>query len=291
MAGILVLGSINIDHSYRVEHIVKPGETVASKAYRTAWGGKGLNQALALAKAGAKVSLAAQLNSSDKTALEEFCAPWSLDLSCVQTAGCPTGHAIIQVDNNGQNSIIIAAGANGAMEDKTLDSIDSFAPGDILLLQNEVDRMPEIIHRGHERGMKVALNPSPCSGELLGWPLELVDIFILNETEGQFISGVQDPEGIMDILMARFPRAAVVLTLGSSGSMYRYGEEKYFVPAMKVEAVDTTAAGDTYTGYFLAGLAAGDSVKASMERATRAAAITVSRPGAAGSIPLARELD
>ena len=112
MKRILVLGSINIDHSYELERIVRPGETVASRAYRTAWGGKGLNQAIALAKAGAETALAAQLSAGDRPGLEKFCAPFGLDLSKVRGLDCPSGHAIIQVESSGQNSIIIAAGAN-----------------------------------------------------------------------------------------------------------------------------------------------------------------------------------
>lgn len=291
MLKILVLGSINIDHSYEVHRIVRPGETIASTAYRTAWGGKGLNQAIALAKAGAKTGLAAQLSSVDKPMLDEFCAPFGLDTSKVRGMDIPTGHAIIQVESSGQNSIIIAAGANGMMGDETISAIDEYLPGDILLLQNEINRMPEIIRRGKEKGMTIVLNPSPCSGEMMDWPLELVDIFILNETEGQFISGSSQVEDMLRIMGDRFQNAGIVLTLGADGSIYRKGSEEYRVPAMKVEAVDTTAAGDTYTGFFLAGISAGITVKAAMELATRAAAITVSRPGAAESIPTARELD
>lgn len=290
MNRILVLGSINIDHSYELERIVRPGETVASSAYRTAWGGKGLNQAIALAKAGAETALAAQLSAADRPGLEMFCAPFGLDISRVRGLDCPSGHAIIQVESSGQNSIIIAAGANGMMEDATIAAIDEYGAGDILLLQNEINRMPEIIRRGKERGMTVALNPSPCSKEMLGWPLELVDIFILNETEGEYISGTSCVEEMLDILAAKFPAAGIVLTLGAQGSVYRRGEEEYRVAAMKVEAVDTTAAGDTYTGYFLAGISEGKAVREAMELATRAAAITVSRHGAAGSIPMAADL-
>lgn len=291
MRKILVLGSINIDHSYELDRIVRPGETVASKAYRTAWGGKGLNQAIALAKAGAKTALAAQLSAADRPGLERLCAPFGLDISGVRGLDCPSGHAIIQVESSGQNSIIIAAGANGVMEDATISVIDQYGPGDILLMQNEVNRMPEIISRGKERGMTVVLNPSPCTEEMLSWPLELVDIFILNETEGEYISGSAQVEEMLHILETKFPGAGIVLTLGAKGSVYRRGEEEYRVPALKVEAVDTTAAGDTYTGYFLAGLSEGKGAKESMELATRAAAITVSRPGAAESIPMASELN
>lgn len=291
MKRILVLGSINIDHSYELERIVRPGETVASRAYRTAWGGKGLNQAIALAKAGAETALAAQLSAGDRPGLEKFCAPFGLDISKVRGLDCPSGHAIIQVESSGQNSIIIAAGANGIMEDATISAIGGYGPGDILLVQNEVNRMPEIIRRGKEQGMTVALNPSPCTSEMLDWPLELVDIFILNETEGEYISGSAQVEEMLGALAAKFPAAGIVLTLGAQGSIYRRGEEEHRAAALKVEAVDTTAAGDTYTGYFLAGLLQGKNVKEAMELATRAAAITVSRPGAAGSIPLAKEVE
>ena len=290
MRKILVLGSINIDHSYELEKIVRPGETVASRAYRTAWGGKGLNQAIALAKAGAKTALAAQLSKADRPGLEELCAPFGLDISAVRGLDCPSGHAIIQVESSGQNSIIIAAGANGVMEDATISAIDQYGPGDMLLLQNEVNRMPEIIRRGKERGMTVVLNPSPCTEDMLHWPLELVDIFILNETEGEYISGSSQVEEMLDILSAKFPAAGIVLTLGAQGSVYRRGQEEHRRAALKVEAVDTTAAGDTYTGYFLAGISSGKGIGESMELATRAAAVTVSRPGAAESIPLAEEI-
>ncbi len=291
MRKILVLGSINIDHSYELEKIVRPGETVASRAYRTAWGGKGLNQAIALAKAGAETALAAQLSAADRPGLEMFCAPFGLDISKVRGLDCPSGHAIIQVESSGQNSIIIAAGANGMMEDATISAIDGYGSGDILLVQNEVDRMPEIIRRGNEQGMTVALNPSPCTEEMLDWPLELVDIFILNETEGEYISGSSQAEEMLEALAKKFPEAGIVLTLGEQGSAYRRGKEKYRIEAVKVEAVDTTAAGDTYTGYFLAGILQGKKVEEAMELATRAAALTVSRPGAAGSIPLAKEVE
>lgn len=290
MRKILVLGSINIDHSYELERIVRPGETVASRAYRTAWGGKGLNQAIALAKAGARTALAAQLSKADRPGLETLCAPFGLDISGVRGLDCPSGHAIIQVESSGQNSIIIAAGANGLMEDATISAIDQYGPGDMLLLQNEVNRMPEIIRRGKERGMTVILNPSPCTEDMLDWPLELVDIFILNETEGEYISGSSQVEEMLDILSTKFPAAGIVLTLGAQGSVYLRGEEEHRAAALKVEAVDTTAAGDTYTGYFLAGLSRGKTVKESMELATRAAAVTVSRPGAAESIPMAEEI-
>ena len=217
MKRILVLGSINIDHSYELERIVRPGETVASRAYRTAWGGKGLNQAIALAKAGAETALAAQLSAGDRPGLEKFCAPFGLDLSKVRGLDCPSGHAIIQVESSGQNSIIIAAGANGRMEDETISAVDDYGPGDILLLQNEVDRMPEIICRGKEQGMTVALNPSPCTSEMLDWPLELVDIFILNETEGEYISGSAQVEEMLGALAAKFPAAGIVTDPGSTG--------------------------------------------------------------------------
>lgn len=286
MDRILVFGSVNLDYTYEVPHIVQPGETISSTSYRTAWGGKGLNQAISLAKAGASTFLAAQVSAADRPALADFCRPLRLDISRVYPVSFPTGHAVIQVDRTGQNSIVVAAGANCEMTPETVQrGLEDFGPGDMLLLQNEISLVPEMMRDAKERGIRVALNPSPFTGEIAHWPLEYVDIFLLNETEGRALSGQSEPEDILATLLARYPAAQFVLTLGEKGSLFASGSQRLSMEACRVQAVDTTGAGDTFTGYFLSGLLKGVKVEEAMRMASLASAIAVSRPGAAQSIP------
>ena len=290
MKKALVIGSINIDKVYELEHIVSPGETVSSRKYRTAWGGKGLNQAIALSRGGADTALAGCVGAPELEALTAVCAEAGVDAARIRARSVTTGHAIIQVDANGQNCIIVEPGANGTVDpDDIAAFLEGYGTGDILLTQNEISHMPEVLRAAHEKGLTVVLNPSPFSAEILSWPLECVDIFLVNEIEGEALSGEIVPEKILDTLRRRFPRAAIVLTLGHDGAMYADKTERFSVPARRVTAVDTTAAGDTFTGYFLAMLLRGGTPKDAMEIAATAAAIAVTRPGAVPSIPWLEE--
>lgn len=290
MKKALVIGSINIDKVYELEHIVRPGETVSSRKYRTAWGGKGLNQAIALSRGGADTALAGCVGAPELEALTAVCAEAGVDAARIRARSVTTGHAIIQVDANGQNCIIVEPGANGTVDpDDIAAFLEGYGTGDILLTQNEISHMPEVLRAAHEKGLTVVLNPSPFSAEILSWPLECVDIFLVNEIEGEALSGESAPEKILDTLRRRFPRAAIVLTLGHDGAMYADKMERFSVPARRVTAVDTTAAGDTFTGYFLAMLLRGGTPKDAMEIAATAAAIAVTRPGAVPSIPWLEE--
>lgn len=290
MKKALVIGSINIDKVYELEHIVRPGETVSSRKYRTAWGGKGLNQAIALSRGGADTALAGCVGAPELEALTAVCAEAGVDAARIRARSVTTGHAIIQVDANGQNCIIVEPGANGTVDpDDIAAFLEGYGTGDILLTQNEISHMPEVLRAAHEKGLTVVLNPSPFSAEILSWPLECVDIFLVNEIEGEALSGESAPEKILDTLRRRFPRAAIVLTLGHDGAMYADKTERFSVPARRVTAVDTTAAGDTFTGYFLAILLRGGTPKDAMEIAATAAAIAVTRPGAVPSIPWLEE--
>ncbi|WP_298017558.1 ribokinase [uncultured Dysosmobacter sp.] len=286
MNRILVFGSVNLDHTYEVPHIVRPGETISSTVYRTAWGGKGLNQAIALAKAGASTFLTAQISEADISALADFCAPLHLDISRVYPVPFPTGHAMIQVDAAGQNCIVVTAGANSKITPETIrNALEGFGAGDMLLLQNEINLVLEILRSAKAKGIRVVLNPSPCTSEITRWPLECVDIFLLNEAEGLALSGETEPENMLSALLDRYPAAQIVLTLGEKGSIFASSTQRISVTACRVQAVDTTAAGDTFTGYFLSGLLRGAAVEEAMKLASCASAIAVSRPGAAQSIP------
>ena len=288
MGTILNFGSVNIDHVYSVPHFVRPGETLASGRYATFSGGKGFNQSTALARAGAKVAHAGMIGA-DGAWLRDALAADGADITHLAVRDEPTGHAVIQVDASGQNCIIICGGANRAITPQYAEEVLShFGDGDTLLLQNEISAIPEIMRIARACGLHIVFNPAPMGPEVSGYPLDLVDLFIVNEVEAAELAGMaadSAPDAIRDALRAKFPRADVLLTLGASGSVADIGGERVAVAAKHVKAVDTTAAGDTYIGYFLAARQRGLPLRDAMGKATEAAAICVTRAGAAPSIP------
>ena len=168
--------------------------------------------------------------------------------------------------------------------------LKSFGEGDYLLLQNEINELPYIIDQAYKKKMKIVLNPSPFDDYLRECDMKKISIFIMNEIEGKELTGETKAEEILKKVQELYPNADVVLTLGEDGSMYKTGDEITRQGIVKVKAVDTTAAGDTFTGYFLAGLAEGLLPKENLARCAKASAITVSRKGAAPSIPRKEEL-
>lgn len=250
---VLNFGSLNFDHVYEVEHFVRPGETITSDKYHLLCGGKGLNQSIALAHAGAKVFHAGKVGRDGQSLVERLRSA-GVNTSHIATAeNAPTGHAMIQVDKTGQNSIIIHGGANQEIQaGDVMRVLKHFASGDCLLLQNEISSLPAIIDQAKKRGLTIFLNPAPMDGKVLGFPLDKVDCFIINDIEGGELTGKTKPEAIITIMLMRFPNAATILTLGENGVIYAEGQTKICVPAGKVTAIDTTAAGDTFIGFFIA---------------------------------------
>lgn len=291
---ILNLGSLNIDKVYSVPHFVQPGETLTAPRMDTFAGGKGLNQSVALARAGAEVYAAGAVGP-DGQFLIDLLRESGAHVDHLQVLeGVPTGHAIIQVIPKGQNSIIISGGANRELTGEYIDqALVGFGVGDLLLLQNETSNVPYAIKAAKAKGMFVALNASPIDRALFSYPLELVDVFLVNEIEGKAIAGIDssEPHAILDALLKKFPLSAVVLTLGGDGVLYGKGEGRTSHGVCKVPVVDTTAAGDTFCGYFLASIAAGDTPGAALHRATLAAALAIGKKGAAPSIPTRAEVD
>lgn len=287
----LVFGSLNIDHVYQMPRIVTAGETLASGAYRRNEGGKGFNQAIALAKAGQQTCFAGNIGA-DGVFLRDYLTAFGVDASLIRTVEEPTGHAMIQVDARGQNAIVIYGGANRCVTPaQREDVLSRFAPGDGILLQNEINGVPELMAGAKARGLRVAFNPSPVSEEMTAWPLESVEWLILNEIEGAALSGCEEPEGMLTVLTRRYPACRVVLTLGEQGALYADHEQRLAQAAFPVRAVDTTAAGDTFTGYFLQSVWSGCQPAKALRRAACAAALAVSQPGAGASIPSADEVD
>lgn len=289
---VLNFGSLNIDRSYTVPHFVQAGETLASTEMKIASGGKGLNQSIALARAALPVWHAGKVGSDGEMLLRELRSS-GVDVSCVlQDPVNPTGHAIIQVDANGQNCILLHGGANRSITKAEIDQVLSrFDAGDWLFLQNEISCLDYLIQKAAARGMTVVLNPSPLDKTLLQMDLSGVRWLILNEVEGTGMTGVTEPESICAALQKKYPHIKIVLTLGSKGSMCVDGAETTRQPIFKVHAVDTTAAGDTFTGYFFASILQGKTVSEALKRASLASALTVTRPGAAPSIPTADEVE
>ncbi len=287
---ILNYGSLNIDLTYRLPHLVRPGETISTASFHRYCGGKGLNQSIALARAGAAVLHAGKVGRDGDLLLT---ALWDagVDTSAIAVGDEPSGHAVIQVDDSGENSIIICAGTNAAITEKEVDAaIARMSPGDWLLVQNETNAIPYMLERGGAAGLHIAMNPAPMDPKVLDYPLEKVDLFFVNETEAAALTG-QEGEAALREMERRWPKAIHVVTLGGDGSVCSAGGKRYSAPAKPVPVVDTTAAGDTYTGYFLAALMEGADIETCMDRATRASAITVSRQGAAPSIPTRDEVD
>ncbi len=290
---ILVFGSLNIDHVYQVEHLVRPGETLPSTEYRRFQGGKGANQSVALARAGADVFHAGRIGPEGLW-LRDAIAAEGVDVTHVGLDNQPTGHAIIQVDPAGENSILLYGGANLTVTSDDAHSVLShFGESDWLLLQNEISSLPAILREASDRGLAVAFNPAPMTPEVQSYPLDGVSLFVVNQTEGAALAGIDEasPASIVGKLQARFPDAAILLTLGGDGSLFVGDGERIKTQAQVVEAVDTTAAGDTFIGYFLAELLAGESSRQALDMASRAAALCVTKPGAAVSIPRRSDLE
>ncbi len=288
---ILNFGSLNIDYVYTVAHFVQPGETVSSLKMERFPGGKGLNQSVSLALAGVDTYHAGCIGP-DSDFLVETMAERGVNTSLVKTVEVPTGHAIIQVEQKGQNSIILFPGANHAVDLAWSKSvIDRFSPGDWLLLQNEINNIPQIIDYAFEKGMKIALNPSPMVNEIAKWHLEKISCFLINEIEGALLSGESEPDKICGVMNSRYPEAITVLTLGKAGATVAYQGKARFYPSVEGQVVDTTAAGDTFTGYFLASVMRGEDLDTAMVYANAAASIAVSRHGASVSIPAFDEVD
>ena len=288
---ILNFGSLNIDLVYQLPHIVKPGETISASSFQQHAGGKGANQSVALAKAGLPVWHAGTIGK-DGLWLLDLLKDFGVETELVRQYDGPSGQAIIQVSENGQNSIFLLGGGNISINEEQIDrTLSHFGEGDYLVLQNEINLTPVIMEKAAAKGMKICLNPAPYTDEVKNWPLETLELLVVNEIEGQDLAGKEGSyEETLNRLCAAYPGMNILLTAGKEGSYFGRDDEREYVPIVDSPVVDTTAAGDTFFGYFLASHLEGMNVRQAMERATLASSITVSRPGAMESIPLAREL-
>ena len=287
---VLNIGSLNIDYVYSVDHIILPGETESTGSRDIFLGGKGMNQSCALAKAGVEVYHGGMIGQ-DGTMFLDACKEYGVHDEFIRIVDGPSGHTIIQIDKNAQNSILLFGGANQKMTTEFIDEVLShFGSDDILLLQNEVNLLPYIVDKAFEKGMQIALNPSPFNEKLEAVDMKKISIFLLNEVEGFQLTGHTETEAILAELRRLFPHARILLTLGKDGAVYADETQTLFQPIFPVKAVDTTAAGDTFTGYFLAGLTQGLPMAEVLRISAKASSIAVSRPGAVPSIPYQSEV-
>lgn len=288
---VLNIGSINIDHVYEVAHFVCAGETLGGQGYRTFAGGKGFNQSIALSRAGISTRHAGKVGKDAAWLLRRL-EEEGVDTRYVAVGDYATGHAIIQVVPDGENAIVLYGGANQRMTAADIEAaLASCAPGDCLLLQNETNLVPQAIREAHARGLRVVFNPAPMDPAVHQYPLELVDLFVVNETEARELTARTAPEDIVANMRTRFPGSATVWTRGSEGAIYFDARTWLHEPARRVEVVDTTAAGDTFIGFFLAALLRTQDPAFALAQGCRAAAICVTRAGASDAIPLLSELD
>ena len=283
----LCFGSLNIDYTYSVEQFVRGGETRQASAMKIYEGGKGLNQAIALSRAGLDAYMAGAVGKDGQFLLDFLCASKVSTQFVKVESGISTGHAIIQNDAQGDNCILLFGGANRCIGEEHIRAVfENFGAGDWLLLQNEINNLDLIIRLAREKGMTIVLNPSPMEDNILSLPLDCVDYLMVNEIEAAQILGHEgEGEALALELWQRYPDMTIVLTLGSQGSVCCRGGELNRCAAERVSAVDTTAAGDTYTGFFVSAISCGKNVDEAMALASRAAAISVTRRGASPSIP------
>lgn len=287
---ILNFGSCNIDYVYSLDHIVKEGETETTYNLETFPGGKGLNQSIAVARAGACVYHAGYVGV-DGEFLKDILANSGVDVRFMKKLNSKNGHAVIQVSANGENSIFLYPGSNEMFSRDYIDGVlKHFGANDMLLLQNEINDVNYIVEKAHEKAMTIVFNPSPFNQGVKQIDFHKLSYIILNEVEAKAITGFEELETSLKFLKEHYPNLKVMLTLGVNGSILMDGDRRLYQTAYEVETVDTTAAGDTFTGYFVAGIAKDVDFCENLKIASIASAIAVSRKGAAPSIPAADEV-
>lgn len=288
-------GSMNIDNVFKVDQFIRPGESKITHELNVFCGGKGLNQSIACAKAGIETYHIGMIGP-DGGMLRDKLEECGVKTDYIRTVDARTGCTAIQIDDNGQNCILVYSGTNNLYTDEFVDEVLATAgPDDVILLQNEINKSGYVIQRAKELGIPVAINAAPYTDDLMEMPIGDVTWLIVNEIEGASLIGMADIAGagaenvdfdeVADKLVAKYPGVELVLTLGSAGCIYVGKDGRMAVPARKVKAVDTTAAGDTFIGFFLSAVMQGYSAEQALNAATCASSIAVQRAGASDSIP------
>ena len=285
---VIVIGSLNKDIVFEVESIVNEGQTISSKTQSEYIGGKGFNQSVALSYAYPNVYYYCNLNKNDKY-IEYQMKKYNFKKDYIQKIEEPTGIAFIQVNKNGENAIVISKNANNCIDfDHVKNILEDFNKDDLVLLQNEINDVEKIIDLCQEKGISVALNPSPVEGITMDL-VSKVKYLIANLEEFLSITRCTDLEQGIKVFRKGNLDTQLIITLGKEGALYNY---KKTVKAIGIEtnAVDTTCAGDTFLGYFLGSLLNGLSVEESLDKANLAASLCIQKKGASNSIPTLNEV-
>lgn len=273
------LGSINADHFYKVPHLPKPGETLAASESYRGLGGKGANQSIAAAQAGAVVHHIGAVGPDGNWAIKQL-AEHGVGIKNIAVLEIPTAHAIINVDPAGENAIVIYSSANIALEKgRIIKALADLGSADTVVLQNETNLVQFTAELAQAKGAKVIYSAAPFDAQMVSKVLPFTDLLVLNEVEAKQLSNA------MGTSITDLPVGSVLITKGAKGAVYQSGGKFLEVPAFNVDPVDTTGAGDTYLGYFAASLDAGQPIKKAMTQAAAAAAIQVTRLGTADAIP------
>ncbi|HNX16629.1 MAG TPA: ribokinase [Bacilli bacterium] len=285
MAKVFVLGSINRDISIQADRFPQVGETVKGSGFFQAFGGKGSNQAIAAFRSGADVTFIGSVgNDAEGESFISLLRREGMNTDNIRVVQEHTGTAVITLAES-NNTIIIYAGANNEITEEQIDKgLNKADKGDYLIIQFEIplDKIIYASRAAKEKGMIVVINPAPCAYEIKDF-IHNIDFIIPNETEYRILK--ENSRNQIELI------PNLIVTLGKDGSQYIGNKDNFVVPSLKVKAVDTTAAGDTYVGYLIGSLSKGMSLKDSMKRATKAASITVTRLGAIPSIPYKSEVD
>ncbi len=292
---VLNFGSMNADSVFQVSHFVQPGETLSTLSQSIVAGGKGLNQSISLSRAGVPVCHAGCVGRGGEF-LVRLLQENGVDTSLIRPVDELQGSTAIQVVPSGENSILLFAGSNHCITKAQMEeTLALFSAGDWLILQNELNDLALLVDLAFAKGMKIVLNASPISDSLFDVDFGKIHWMLINELEAQQITGCADPDEAWWQLHEAYPQLSVLITLGSAGSQAMRVEEGAMEiarqAAFPVQAVDTTGAGDTFTGYFIAGLLEGLPLAMCMRRASMASALSVTHLGAAESIPTKKEVE
>ena len=279
------LGSINVDHLYMLERIPKPGETLSSLETHITIGGKGLNISVAANRSGADVRHIGVVSSADPSVLDMI-AGLGLDSALISQVDVQTGHAIIYVDENSENSIVVHGGANLCFSESQIrTALSSAQPDDWLVLQNETNANEIGISIAREKGMQIALVAAPFNAKTMPEQIEKVDLVSMNKTESELF------EVISGTSIGNLKSIDFLITYGADGAVFLSDGEARRIAAHKVHSIDTTGAGDTFFGVFMAHYTSRGCVETALKKANAAAALIVQRRGVASVVPSQKEID